>query len=208
MANHGVNRSDVQRAVLALEHQGRVPTPTNVRLELGRGSYTTILRLLPEVRAGLARKREVPPLPDALSGLGADVLEDVWRAAMDEASKRVGELQREHQEEMMALQRKVDEAQEQLDRLRFETGCLQHAVKERESALDSLCREMNKAHGTVRRLRYALDVEAGWRQHYETQLASLGQRVTNETTALETNRAPVEAPSPGAAGPLRLVSAA
>ncbi len=46
MARKGITLVDVILAVISLREQGRRPTPTNVRLELGRGSYSTITRLL------------------------------------------------------------------------------------------------------------------------------------------------------------------
>ncbi|WP_162585559.1 DNA-binding protein [Variovorax sp. RA8] len=46
----GISRDDVRRACEALTVQGRRIGPTNVRLELGTGSYGTIVRLLAELR--------------------------------------------------------------------------------------------------------------------------------------------------------------
>lgn len=45
----GIARDDVRRACEALTVQGRRIGPTNVRLELGTGSYNTIVRLLVEL---------------------------------------------------------------------------------------------------------------------------------------------------------------
>lgn len=42
MGRKGITSDDVIRAYVALLKQGRKPGPTNLRLELGRGSYTTI----------------------------------------------------------------------------------------------------------------------------------------------------------------------
>jgi len=42
----GVTVDDVERAVIALRQQGRPIGPVNIRLELGRGSYGTIVRIL------------------------------------------------------------------------------------------------------------------------------------------------------------------
>lgn len=57
----GISREDVQRACAALEAEGRRIGPTNVRLELGTGSYGTIVRLLAELR-GEGRAFQ-PPTP-------------------------------------------------------------------------------------------------------------------------------------------------
>lgn len=42
MGRKGITSDDVVRAYVALLKQGRTPGPRNLRLEIGRGSYTTI----------------------------------------------------------------------------------------------------------------------------------------------------------------------
>lgn len=42
----GITVKDVKRACEALRKQGRPIGPVNIRLELGRGSYTTIVRAM------------------------------------------------------------------------------------------------------------------------------------------------------------------
>lgn len=42
MGRKGITSADVVQAYVALLKQGRTPGPTNLRLQLGRGSYTTI----------------------------------------------------------------------------------------------------------------------------------------------------------------------
>lgn len=44
MGRPGITDVDVVRAYVALLKQGRVPGPRNLRLELARGSYTTIAK--------------------------------------------------------------------------------------------------------------------------------------------------------------------
>lgn len=58
MGRPGLTDIDVARACVSLLKQRRVVTPTNLRLELGRGSYSTItrhLRRLAIVNVGSAR---------------------------------------------------------------------------------------------------------------------------------------------------------
>lgn len=51
----GITVSDVARAYQALREQGRPIGPVNIRLELGRGSFSTIVRGMREL--GLASSR-------------------------------------------------------------------------------------------------------------------------------------------------------
>jgi hypothetical protein len=43
MGRRGITGADVVRAYVTLIREGRVAGPTNIRLELGRGSYSTIV---------------------------------------------------------------------------------------------------------------------------------------------------------------------
>lgn len=52
----GITIQDVEKAVTALRAQGRSIGQTNVRLELGRGSRTTITEFLREL--GLSKPRD------------------------------------------------------------------------------------------------------------------------------------------------------
>lgn len=53
----GITIEDVGRACERLDEQGRTVGPTNVRLELGRGSYETIMKFLRALgRAGKPKK--------------------------------------------------------------------------------------------------------------------------------------------------------
>jgi len=45
----GITQEDVRKACNTLNAQGRRIGPTNVRLELGTGSYGTIVRMLVEI---------------------------------------------------------------------------------------------------------------------------------------------------------------
>jgi hypothetical protein len=42
MGRQGISGADLIRAYVSLQKQGRNPTVVNLRLELGRGSYSTI----------------------------------------------------------------------------------------------------------------------------------------------------------------------
>jgi hypothetical protein len=60
----GITRSDVEAAVAALLLQRRTPGPVNIRLELGSGSYSTILRFLRDISSSSPAKKEVTPNHD------------------------------------------------------------------------------------------------------------------------------------------------
>jgi hypothetical protein len=67
MGRKGVSLVDVVRATVALRKQGRVVGPFNLRLELGRGSYSTIgrhIRRLALTHTGLRRRRLCKDSPE------------------------------------------------------------------------------------------------------------------------------------------------
>lgn len=55
----GISRGDVEAAVAALLQQQRNPGPVNVRLEIGRGSYSTIIRHLRDIALSSSTLKEV-----------------------------------------------------------------------------------------------------------------------------------------------------
>ncbi|WP_151273275.1 DNA-binding protein [Burkholderia pseudomallei] len=59
----GITVEDVKRACEALRQQGRPIGPVNVRLELGRGSYTTIVRAMRTLGLVPARKAKKKSSP-------------------------------------------------------------------------------------------------------------------------------------------------
>lgn len=50
MGRRGIEQTDVVRAYVSLLREGRRPTLLNMRLQLGRGSYSTIASRLVELR--------------------------------------------------------------------------------------------------------------------------------------------------------------
>ncbi|QUN27712.1 DNA-binding protein [Cupriavidus sp. KK10] len=57
MKRRGISAADVVRACVALKRRGRRLGPVNVRLELGRGSYSTIVRHLRKLAFSEPRRR-------------------------------------------------------------------------------------------------------------------------------------------------------
>lgn len=71
MSRPGITGADVVRAVIALKRQGRDPSIVNLRLEIGKGSYSTIADRLESLalvgrrgrytRKGPPKRRGRPP---------------------------------------------------------------------------------------------------------------------------------------------------
>ena len=86
MGRKGITSADVVQAYVALLKEGRTPGPRNLRLQLGRGSYTTIsqhLRRLALRQVALQALRpgpqnsqaavETSPRARQLAGVGVEV---------------------------------------------------------------------------------------------------------------------------------------
>ena len=87
MARMGITKTDVRTAVISLEQQGRTPSPTNLRLEMGKGSFSTISPLLREVLADLESERQAPRMPEGLTAQISEVAMQMWLSAWKEAGR-------------------------------------------------------------------------------------------------------------------------
>ena len=70
MGRRGITSVDVLRAYIALLKEGRLPGPSNLRLQLGTGSYTTIAQHVqrlalrhPQLRPVVRRRKPRADLP-------------------------------------------------------------------------------------------------------------------------------------------------
>lgn len=95
MARTGVTREQVRQAIDALHSQGREPTLRNIRLQIGRGSYCTLLRYLDELLPNRRRHRRVKPPAQWVRSQCDAAFRSLWtsayrRAAQELASKRSG----------------------------------------------------------------------------------------------------------------------
>lgn len=85
MGRKGITSADVVQAYVALLKEGRTPGPRNLRLQLGRGSYTTISQhlrrlalrqvALQALRAGpqsLQAAAETSPRARQVAGVGVE----------------------------------------------------------------------------------------------------------------------------------------
>src|SRR5690349_20570102 len=138
MARTGITRKKIRAAVAALERQGRTPSLTNVRLELGTGSYSTIGPLLREILHALEIERQAPRMPESMMSFGSELVMDMWLRAWKEAQERIERLQQEHGELVCLLRSQIQTMQDELDRLSFEASCLKAELSEKQSEVTSM----------------------------------------------------------------------
>ncbi len=122
MPQIGIQLKDVSSAVEKLEDQGRVASPTNVRLQIGRGSYSTIQRLLAQVRKTLEEQRAAPTMSESLQQLGAECITKLWAAACSEAHGPLEALECKHRVELDSLRVELEQTQTEAGRLEFEVS--------------------------------------------------------------------------------------
>ncbi|MCK6431165.1 MAG: DNA-binding protein [Burkholderiaceae bacterium] len=95
MARPGITREQVGQAIDALQSQGREPTLRNIRLQIGRGSYCTLLRYLDELLPNRRRHRRAKPPAQWVRSQCDAAFRSLWtsayrRAAQELASKHSG----------------------------------------------------------------------------------------------------------------------
>lgn len=94
MSRAGITKKDVATAVSSLRASGKPTTTRVVRLEIGKGSYRTIGKLLDELGAKSSAKPSVlPSVPEAVQRQFADALYNVWEAANQAAAERSDAMQ-------------------------------------------------------------------------------------------------------------------
>lgn len=94
MSRAGITKRDVATAVSSLRASGKPTTTRVVRLEIGKGSYRTIGKLLDELGAKSSAKPSVlPSVPETVQRQFADALYNVWEAANQVAAERSDAMQ-------------------------------------------------------------------------------------------------------------------
>lgn len=150
MPRHGIDEEDVLRAARELEAEGRIASPTNIRLQLKRGSFSTIQRLLARVREMREQQRTPPAMCEALQRRTNDCIATLWSATWTEACRRIEALEHEHRAEVDSLQAQLVQAQNDAGRLEFEVNRLATALGEERMRLasmsDSITQATTRAH--------------------------------------------------------------
>lgn len=95
MERSGITRAEVRQAIEALRAHGREPTLRNVRLQIGRGSYGTLLRHLDELLPNRRRRRRAKPPQQWVRRQCDAAFRSLWasayrRAARELATQRAG----------------------------------------------------------------------------------------------------------------------
>jgi len=158
MPRIGIQLEDVSRAVEKLEGQGRVAGPTNVRLQLGEtGSYSTIQRLLAQVKQSLEAQRAAPTMSDSLQRLAAECIAKLWAAAYSEAHRKLEALEREHRVKFDALKVQLDQAQTEAGRFEFEVSRLTTELGDGHARLASMSEAIDQAASRAHALEAVVD---------------------------------------------------
>ena len=158
MPQIGIQQRDVRKAVEELEAEGRAASPTNVRLQLGgRGSYTTIQRLLAEVKRSLEEQRAVPSMSDYLLKTAGECITTLWSAAHLEAQRTVEALQRKHRVELESLKLELERTQTEAGRLEYEVGRVVSELAEERRRLASMSNAIAEATSRAHTFESAID---------------------------------------------------
>ena len=178
MKKTGISEADVRRAVLQLVNEGRVPSPTNVRLQLGgRGSYSTIGPLLKAVLEKRAHECSAPPISESVQRKSKELLDDLWAEAVGVTSARNDELREDYEEKMARLSKDVEDRQDTLDRLTFELISVQSALRAEEHETLSLRRRVEELESEVIRLTATVEEQRVERESLVDRLQRLSAQV-------------------------------
>lgn len=158
MPRIGIQLEDVSRAVEKLEGQGRVAGPTNVRLQLGEtGSYSTIQRLLAQVKQSLGAQRAAPTMSESLQRLAAECIAKLWVAAYSEAHRKLEALEREHRVKLDALTAQLEQVQTEAGSFEFEVSRLTTELGGEHARLASMSEAIDQATSRAHALEAVVD---------------------------------------------------
>lgn len=178
MKKTGISEADVRRAVQQLVKEGRAPSPTNVRLELGgRGSYSTIGPLLKAVIEKRARECGIPRISESVQDKSKELLEALWMDAVGAASARNDELRADYEVKTGRLYKELEERQDALDRITFELVSVQSTLRSEEHQALALRRQVEELESEVVRLTATVDEQRVERESLLTRLQRLSAQV-------------------------------
>ena len=180
MKKTGITEADVRRAVQHLLNERRVPSPTNVRLELGRGSYSTIGPLLKVVLDKRARGAAVPAVNSALQARSAELLSELWQSAFAEAGVRMEELRSDCEARIGELTHQLDEREASIDHLEFEIIRLRGLLKDEELRTQALSVTISSLEREVQQLQAVVEEQ----RRDRTELLDRLQAATNNAALL------------------------
>jgi hypothetical protein len=144
MSKNYITEAESHGAADEVDHDGKKPTPVNVREKIGRGSYTTIAGHLLSWKPRDQRD-ELPPVPGGLMSSVSALTVDIWHlartAARDEHDVELAQSIKDTAEARAAAAKAGDQA----DRLAEEVGAarqfvltLQKTVAERDRQIRQL----------------------------------------------------------------------
>ena len=172
-------------AAEAVATRGENPTLTSVRTELGGGSYSTISPVLRAWKAAQARDDEPvrEPLPDRIHEAAVAGAGEIWRAALELASERLGAERAALDATRVELDDAMTEATTTADELATQLEQTQSAA---QAAAETAAR-------TEAELREALDAERSQRVTAEQQ-GAVAQALADERQGeIETARTQAQA---------------
>ena len=122
MGRLGVTKDDVFAACKTLVKAGAHLTVSNVREELGSGSYTTLLPLIDAFKSAnkeaAAKAADgaggLPALPGDLGDQGSKFIQDIWWQATAQANKRIEEVSTQFKKELAEMKTQLDAKAEEL----------------------------------------------------------------------------------------------
>ena len=158
----------VKKAAEAIQERDEKPTLASVRKELGGGSFSTLSELMKQWRASQAAQSELAEveLPDSVAGAHRASAVSIWKAAIDEADRRIS-----GEREALKL------AQEESAATVAETL---EALTELESEVQELRKELDKELDEKRKLAEALSSSKSDLQSADARLRDAETRIADQ----------------------------
>ena len=195
----GLSREDVFHCAEKMIREGKNPTITGIREQLGTGSLTTIQKHLALWKRENPEAGAEPPME----------FPGVTRAVREEIAKAIKSVQDSYRQEKTTLEKEATEWREEIERLQEERERLEKKLQETladknaaEGRLEGRTEELLQEIG---RLRKDLETERREKLEAKEQAAELRGRLAQlqGTEAAKTGQKKLNAPSPRGTTPSR-----
>lgn len=163
MARLGITKDDVFAACKTLLKGGANLTVSNVREELGTGSYTTLLPLIDAFKTSFKETTEaaagtqgLPALPAELNDQGSKFIQDIWWTATTEANKRIEEVSAQFKKDLAEMVAQLTVKAEELNQAVTDITRFEGEIDQVRAESEGRARTLSEKDGEIKLLKSQL----------------------------------------------------
>ena len=182
MAKPMVTQDLVTTIALEMLASGLEPTILTVQERIGGGSYSTVKRYLDQWRAQ-QRQRPTVVVPPEITAKATVAIQALWSAAVAQASKQVKEVEAEAEQQRVALQSQLNQAEQVIQRQEREVEDLTRQLADAQQHLTASQNEAREARTAVQVVEARAADHAQRISELQATATAASERAAQATTA-------------------------